>query len=92
MADLFARHPNTVKDIIVAETMCPLHQEPVKVSFQMNGVQGKLTVREQCSILHMGERCNEACRTNPEILQAVHLKMEDFKNESARDIPIISTP
>jgi hypothetical protein len=75
MADLFARHPNTVKD-----------------SIEMNGVQGKLTVREQCSILHMGEKCNEACRSNPEILQAVHQKMEEFKNESAREIPIISTP
>ena len=54
MADLFARHPNTVKDILVAETFCPLHQEPVKVSFEMNGVRGKLTVLEECSILHMG--------------------------------------
>ena len=72
MADLFARHPQTVKDMIVAETFCPLHQEPVKVGFEMNGVQGKVTVRDHCSILQMGEKCSEACRSNPEILQAVH--------------------
>ncbi|MEK7237184.1 MAG: hypothetical protein AAB242_11210 [Nitrospirota bacterium] len=92
MADLFARHPNTVKDILVAETFCPLHQEPVKVSFEMNGVRGKLTVLEECSILHMGEKCNESCRKNPEILKAIHQKMEEFREESAREIPIISTP
>lgn len=92
MAHLFARHPQTVKDTIVAETMCPLHKEPVKVSFEMNGVQGKATARDRCSILEMGETCNEACRSNPEILQAVHKKMEEFKEESAREIPIISTP
>lgn len=40
MANLFARHPHTVKDMIVAETLCPLHQEPVKVGFEMNGVRG----------------------------------------------------
>ncbi|HMU29712.1 MAG: hypothetical protein KF854_03400 [Nitrospira sp.] len=92
MANLFARHPHTVKDMIVAETLCPLHQEPVKVGFEMNGVQGKLTVREHCSILQMGEKCSEACRSNPEILEAVHKKMAEFKEESAREIPIISTP
>ena len=92
MAHLFARHPQTVKDVIVAETMCPLHKAPVKVSFEMNGVQGKATVRDHCSILQMGETCNEACRSNTEILQAVHKKMEEFKEESAREIPIISTP
>lgn len=92
MAHLFARHPQTVKDVIVAQTMCPLHKEPVKVSFEMNGVQGKATVRDHCSILQMGETCSEACRSNPEILQAVHKKMEEFKEESAREIPIISTP
>ena len=92
MADLFAKHPNTVKDIVVAETFCPQHQEPVKVSFEMNGVRGKLTVLEECSILHMGEKCDEACRTNPEILKAIHQKMEEFREESAREIPIISTP
>lgn len=92
MADLFARHPQTVKDMIVAETFCPLHQEPVKVGFEMNGVQGKVTVRDHCSILQMGEKCSEACRSNPEILEAVHKKMEEFKEESSREIPIISTP
>ena len=92
MADLFARHPHTVKDTMVAETLCPLHQQPVKVSFEMNGVQGKVTVRDHCSILEMGETCNEACRSNPEILHAVHKKMEEFKEESARELPIISTP
>ncbi len=92
MADLFARHPQTVKDIVVAETLCPLHQEPVKVGFEMNGVQGRLTVRDHCSILEMGEKCTEACRNSPEILQAVHKKMEQFKEESAREIPIIATP
>ncbi len=92
MADLFARHPNTTKDTVVAETVCPLHREPVKVTFEMNGVRGKLTVLEECSILHMGEKCNEACRTNPEILKAIHQKMEEFREESAREIPIISTP
>ena len=38
MADLFAKHPNTVKDVIVTDTTCPLHNEPVKVQFEMNGV------------------------------------------------------
>jgi len=92
MADLFARHPNTVKDVVVAETICPLHQEPVKVSFEMNGVRGKLTVLEDCSILHIGDKCSEACRKSPEILKAIHEKMEEFREESAREIPIISTP
>ena len=92
MADLFAKHPNTVKDVVVAETICPQHQERVQVSFEMNGVRGKLTVLEECSILHMGEKCNEACRTNPEILKAIHQKMEEFREESAREIPIISMP
>ncbi len=92
MADLFARHPQTAKDMIVTETICPLHKEPVKVQFEMNGVQGRATVREHCSILHVGETCSEACRSNPEILAAVHKKMEEFKEESAREIPIISTP
>lgn len=92
MADLFAKHPNTVKDIIVTDTVCPLHNEPVKVQFEMNGVQGKVTAREQCSILHMGEACSEACRNNPEILNAVHRKMQQFREESAQEIPIIATP
>jgi hypothetical protein len=64
----------------------------VKVSFELNGVRGKLTVLEECSILHMGEKCNEACRKNPEILNAIHQKMEEFREESALEIPIISTP
>lgn len=92
MADLFPKHPNTVKEVIVTDTMCPLHNEPVKVQFEMNGVQGKATVKEQCSILHVGETCNEACRNNPEILNAVHQKMQQFREESAREIPIIATP
>ncbi|MBS0179729.1 MAG: hypothetical protein JSR20_13315 [Nitrospira sp.] len=92
MADLFAKHPNTVKDVIVTDTMCPLHKEPVKVQFEMNGVQGKVTAREQCSILHVGETCSEECRNNPEILNAVHRKMQEFRDESAREIPIIATP
>ncbi len=92
MADVFAKHPNTVKDVVVAETICPLHQEPVKVRFELNGVRGKLTVLEECSILHMGEKCDEACRANPEILKAIHQKMEEFRDESAREIPIVSTP
>jgi hypothetical protein len=92
MADLFARHPNTIKDIVVAETVCPLHLEPVKVRFEMNGVSGTLTGLDECSILHMGEKCGEACRKNPEILKATHQKMEEFREESAREIPIISTP
>lgn len=92
MADLFAKHPNFVQDVVVAETVCPLHQEPVKVRFEMNGVQGKLTVLDECSILHMGEKCTEECRKNPEILKAVHQKMEEFREESAREIPIISMP
>ncbi|MCC6966850.1 MAG: hypothetical protein IT391_11305 [Nitrospira sp.] len=92
MADLFARHPQTIKDVIVTDTICPLHKEPVKVQFEMNGVQGRVTLREQCSILPVGETCSEACRSNPEILEAVHKKMEEFKEESACEIPIISTP
>jgi len=92
MADLFPKPPNTVQDIVVAETFCPLHQEPVKVSFEMNGVRGKITVLEECSILHMGEKCDEACRKNPEILKAIHQKMEELREESAQAIPIISTP
>jgi len=92
MADLIPQHPNTVKDVVVAETICPLHHEPVKVSFEMNGVRGKLTVLEECSILHMGEKCDEACRKNPEILKAIHEKMEELREESAREVPIISTP
>jgi hypothetical protein len=40
----------------------------------------------------MGEKCDEACRKNPEILTAIHEKMEQFREESAREIPIISTP
>ena len=92
MADLFAKRPQTVKDVIVTDTICPLHKEPVKVQFELNGVQGKVTVREQCSILHMGETCSEECRNNPEIFNAVHQKMQQFREESAREIPIISTP
>lgn len=92
MADLFAKHPNTVKDVIVTDTICPLHKEPVKVQFEMNGVQGKVTAREQCSILHVGETCSEECRNNPEILNAVHREMQEFRDESAREIPIIATP
>ncbi|MDP1946831.1 MAG: hypothetical protein Q8L77_04960 [Nitrospirota bacterium] len=92
MADLFAKHPNFVKDMVVAETICPLHQEPVKVRFELNGVRGKLTVLDECSILHMGEKCNEACRKDPVILSALHQKMEEFREESAREIPIISMP
>lgn len=65
MADLFAKHPNTVKDIVVAETVCPLHQEPVKVSFELNGVRGKLTVLEECSILHMGGKMQRGLQEKP---------------------------
>lgn len=92
MADLFPAHPNTVKDLVVAETICPLHHEPVRVRFELNGVRGKLTVLEECSIQHMGEQCGEACRKSPEILEAIHQKMEQIRAESAREIPIISTP
>jgi hypothetical protein len=92
MADLFPTHPNTVKDTVIAHVMCPLHQEPVKVRFELNGVRGKLTVLEECSILHITEKCNEACRTAPEVVQALHHKMEEFREESAREIPIIATP
>jgi hypothetical protein len=55
-------------------------------------VRGKITVLEECSILHMGEKCDEACRKNPEILKAIHQKMEELREESAQAIPIISTP
>jgi hypothetical protein len=92
MADLFPTHPNTVKDTIIADMICPVHQEPVKVRFEMNGVRGKLTVLEECSILHLGETCSEACRTAPVVLQALREKMEEFRNDSATEIPIISTP
>ncbi|MEK6802245.1 MAG: hypothetical protein AABZ34_06220 [Nitrospirota bacterium] len=91
-ASLFPKHPNTVKDVVVAETICPLLNAPVKVSFEMNGVRGKLTVLEKCSIKHSGEQCDEGCRKNPELLTAIHQKMEEIRAESAREIPIISTP
>jgi hypothetical protein len=92
MADLLPTHPNTVKDTIIADMICPVHQKPVKARFEMNGVRGKLTVLEECSILQLGETCNEACRTAPIVVQALRQKMEEFRNESATDIPIISTP
>lgn len=92
MSDLLPSHPNTVKDTVIADMVCPLHQEPAKVRFEINGVRGKLNLLEECSILHMGEKCNEACRTAPELVQALHQKMEEFRQESATQIPIISTP
>jgi hypothetical protein len=92
MSDLFPKHPNTVKDTVIADIVCPLHGEPAKVRFEMNGVRGKLTLLEECSILHMGEKCNETCRTAPGLVQALHQKMEEFREESAKQIPIISTP
>lgn len=92
MADLIPKHPNTVQDTVTADVICPLHQEPVKVRFGMNGVRGKLTILEDCSVVHLAEKCNEACRTAPEVVQALHQKMKEFQEESAREIPIISTP
>jgi hypothetical protein len=92
MADLIPKHPNSVQDTVMADMICPLHQEPVRVRFEMNGVRGKLNVLDECSILHMGDKCNEACRTAPEVVQALRQKMEEFREESAREIPIIATP
>jgi hypothetical protein len=85
-------HPNIVKDTVIVDMVCPLHDEPAKVRFEMNGVRGKLSLLEECSILHIGEKCNEACRTAPEVVQALHQKMEEFREESAKQIPIISMP
>ena len=62
------------------------------MQFEMNGVQGKVTAREQCSILHVGKPAARNAGATLKSPNAVHRKMQEFRDESAREIPIIATP